>query len=73
MLFKDMFLFLAVVAILFSGAESYVLFGRDHYEENFCEVILKLDQWFRRCNLKIYQFLLVAILFSGGEQFMQFW
>ena len=30
-------------------------FGRGHHEENFCEIILNLDQWFsRRCGLKIF-------------------
>ena len=26
--------------------------GRGHYEEPSCEVILKLDQWFRRMSFK---------------------
>ena len=26
--------------------------GRGHYKEHFCEIILNLDKWFRRCNLK---------------------
>ena len=29
-------------------------FGRRHHEEQFCEIILNLDQWFRRCCLKIF-------------------
>ena len=49
-------------------------FGREHYEERFCDIILKLDRWVRRCHLKIVLFLaLGAILFSGVEQFVQFW
>ena len=43
-------------------------FGKVYYEEQFCEIILNLDQWFRRCLLK--RFLsgaLVTILFSGAE------
>ena len=29
-------------------------FGRGYYEEQFCEIILNLDQWFKRiCRLKI--------------------
>ena len=29
-------------------------FGRGHYKEHFCEIILYMDQWFRRkCRLKI--------------------
>ena len=27
-------------------------FGGGHYEEHPCEIILNLDQWFRRCSLK---------------------
>ena len=27
-------------------------FGRGSYEEQFCEIILSLSQWFRRCRLK---------------------
>ena len=26
-------------------------FGRGHYEINFCEIILHLDQWFRRGDI----------------------
>ena len=49
-------------------------FGRVYYEEHFCEIILNLDQWFRkRCLLKIFLFLaLAAILISGAERFVQF-
>ena len=37
------------------GAEPFVQFGRGTYEEHFCEIILNLDQWFRRrCCLKIF-------------------
>ena len=49
------YLFLALVAILFSQADGQSNFGRDHHEEHFCENILNLDQWFRRrCLLKIF-------------------
>ena len=27
-------------------------FGRRHHKEQFCEIILNLDLWFRRCRLK---------------------
>ena len=50
-------------------------FGRGYYEEQFCEIILNLGQWFRRrCCLK--DFLpgaLAALLFGGAEPIMQFW
>ena len=30
-------------------------FGRRYHEEQFCEIILNLDQWFRRkCRLKVF-------------------
>ena len=59
----------------FCSAEQNHLcnFGRGYQEEQFCEIILNLDQWFRRCCLK--DFLsggLAADLFSGAKQFMQF-
>ena len=62
-------------AILFSGAKTCLqYFGRGYQEELFCEIILKLDQWFRRrCLLKDFlSGALAALLFSGAEQFNQF-
>ena len=29
-------------------------FCRGHHEKQFCELILNLDQWFRRCRLKTF-------------------
>ena len=29
-------------------------FGRGYYEEQFCEIILNLGQWFRICHLNIF-------------------
>ena len=49
-------------------------FGRGHYEEQFCEFIWNLGQWFMR-NGRLKDFLsgaLVALLFSGAEPFMHF-
>ena len=37
---------------MFSGGEPLVNFGRGHYKEQFCEIILNFDQWFI-CRLKI--------------------
>ena len=50
-------------------------FVRGHHEEQFCEIILNLDQRFRRrCRLKDFlSRALVAIVFSVAEPFMQFW
>ena len=42
-------------------------FGRRYQEEQFCEIILNLDQWFRRrCNLNIF-----LIWCSGGPSVQQ--
>ena len=44
-------------------------------EEQFCEIILILDQWFRRiCHLKYFlSGALAALVFVEAELFMQFW
>ena len=49
----------------FCSAEQNHLcnFGSGYHEEQFCEIILNLDQWFRRrCILKIF-----LIWSSGGH------
>ena len=43
------FLSKALVAPLFNGAKSFGNYCRRHHEEQFCEIILNLDQWFRKC------------------------
>ena len=40
-------------------------FGRRHHEKQFCEIILNLDQLFRRRCLKIY------LVWSSGGPFVQ--
>ena len=45
-------------------------FDKGNHEEQFCEIILNLDQWFRRCYLK--EFLSRALVFGGAKPFMQF-
>ena len=40
-------------------------FGRERHEEQFCDIILNLDQWFRRCHLKIFP------IWSSGGSFVQ--
>ena len=41
-------------------------FGRRHHEEQSCEIILNLDQWFRRkCRLKVF------FIWSSGSPFVQ--
>ena len=49
--------------------------GSVYQEDQFCEIILNLDQWFRRrCCLKDFlSGALAALLCSGAEPFMQFW
>ena len=48
-------------------------FGRGHYKEQFCEFILNLGQWLRRCHLKDFlSGALVALLLNGAEPFMHF-
>ena len=37
---------------MFSGAEPFLQFGRGHFGEPSREIILNLDQWFRRCHVK---------------------
>ena len=72
---KRYFLSGALAAPLFRGAEPFVQFSRGYYEEQFCEIILNLDKWFRRrCLLKIFlSGALVVLLFSGAEPFVQVW
>ena len=49
------------MALLFSCA-----FCSGYYEDQFCEIILNLDQWFRRrCLLKIF------LIWSSGGPFVQ--
>ena len=66
------FLFLALVAILFSRANHFSNLGKGVLEEHFCEIILQLGPWpRRRCCLKIFLFFLAldAILFSETAPF----
>ena len=40
--------------------------GRRHHEVQSCEIILNLDQWFRRkCRLKVF------LIWSSGSPFVQ--
>ena len=69
------FLSRPLMALLFSGAEPLCNFGRRHHEKQFCEIILNLEQWFRkRSHLKYFlSRALVALLCIGEEPFVQFW
>ena len=47
-------------------------FGRVYHEEQFCEIILNLGQWFR-CHLKDFlSGALSVLLFGAAEPFLQF-
>ena len=37
-----------LAARLFSGAKSLCNLSREHHEEHFCVIIVKLDKWCRR-------------------------
>ena len=54
--------------------ELFVQFGRVNQEEQFCEIILNLNQWFRR-RCRLNTFLIWSSggsLFGGAELFVQF-
>ena len=52
-------------------------FDRGYYEEQFCKIVLNLDQWFRRrCLLFMRYFFsgaLVPLFVNGVEPFVKFW
>ena len=55
-----------LAAPLFSRPKLFVQFGRRYHEERFCEIILNLDQWFKRkCCLKVF------LIWSSGSIFVQ--
>ena len=63
---KRYFLSGALAAPLFSGVEPFVQFSRGYYEDQFCEIILNLDKWFRwRCLLQIF------LIWGPGGPFVQ--
>ena len=68
--------FLSRALAAFCSAEPYHIctFGKGCYEEQFCEIITNLSQWFRkRYHLKDFlSVALEALLFGGAELFMQF-
>ena len=54
MLFKDIS-YLELWRPFCSAEQNHLCnFGRGFYEEQFCGIILNLDQWFKRCHLKIF-------------------
>ena len=48
--------------IPFSTEQNQCIFCREHHEKHFCEIILNLDNLFRRrCHLKIF------LIWSSGD------
>ena len=74
-LFKDIS-YLELWQPFFSLEQNHLCnFGRGYHEEQFCEIILNSEHWFRRrCIIKI--FLIWSSgnhLFSLAKPFVQFW
>ena len=52
---KRYYLSRALAVLCLAESNHLCNFRRRHHEEQFCEIILNLDQWFRRklsCNYK---------------------
>ena len=57
MLFKDIFYFYLLQPFCSREQNGLCNFGRGHYDEYFCEIILNFDQWLkRRCHIKKFYF-----------------
>ena len=65
-MFKDIS-YLEILQPFCSAEQNHLFnFGRGYHEEQFCDFILNLDQWFRRrCVLKIFLF------WRSGDHFVQ--
>ena len=60
---------------LFCSVEQNHLcnFSRGHHEEQFCEIVLNYDEWFRRCCSKDFlSRALIAGMFSGPNPLCNF-
>ena len=66
MLFKDIS-YIELWQSLCSADQNHLCnFGRRYHQEQFCEIILNLDQWFRRkCCLKVF------LIWSSDSPFVQ--
>ena len=65
MLFEDIS-YLELWLPAFSVKQNHLCnFGGGLYEEQFCEIILNLDQWFRRYHLKTF------LISGSGRPFIQ--
>ena len=66
MLFKCFFLFLVLMAVLFSGVDPQWQFGRGSSKKHFCEILLKSAYWpWSRCCFKSFS------IFSFDSHFVQ--
>ena len=73
MSFKDIFYLELWWPICSAEWNHLCNFGKRYQEEQLCEIILNLDQWFRRCHLKDFlSGALAALLFGEVEPFVQF-
>ena len=72
---KNLFLFIALVAILFNVVVLFEQFWERVTQETFLYNNFKSILWFmRRSRLKVFLFLVLAvILFNEVERFEQFW
>ena len=76
MFFEIFFLFLALIAVLYSGEEYFEQFGRGPPKGLSSQVWLKSTLWLQRrfCLKMFFLFLaLCPILCSGAEKFELFW
>ena len=68
MLFKTILIYCSGGPFVWQSEAQLCNTDRGYYEEYFCEIILNLDQWFRknrkRCRLKIY------LIYSSGGHFV---
>ena len=75
MLFKDILYLELWMPFCLTEQSNLCIFCRSHYQEQFCKIILNLDQWFRRrCRSKTFlSRALEALMFRGALLFMQYW
>ena len=66
MSFKDIFYQELYQSICSADRNHLCNFCRRYHKEQFCEIILNLDHWFRRkCRLKVF------LIWSSGSPFVQ--
>ena len=47
-------LFIDISIFCLAEQNSLCNFGRGHFEEHFCDIILNFGQWLRRCHLRYF-------------------